>query len=337
MKRENFWYIVAESHELKSNQVISRSLLGEWLAIFRDNQGKVSCLQDKCLHRTAQLSRGKVVDGNLQCPYHGWTYAPTGEVVHIPSMGPNYKQGTKCNKTYEVLEQENYIYVRLVGGVDTKPFAMPCHGQKNYTTIRLQNLFRNNVTNCAENFVDIPHTTFVHPKIFRDAKHEKFGALIERQNGSVKVTYKNEKKNFGWFSWFLNPKGTEIIHTDEFFVPNITSVHYRFSGQNHFIITSQSVPLNEEETMVYTDLTYNYGIWTIPSRPLVRWQAQTIIDQDVVILDNQMKTIKKYGANFQNSPADIIHTWIESLQAEIHEGRDPNLLPRKEVEIEFWV
>lgn len=338
MKREDFWYIVAESHELPRNQVISRSILGEWLAVFRDNNGKISALQDKCLHRTAQISRGKVIEGKLQCPYHGWTYGADGTVVHIPSMGPTHKPGSKCAKSYEVIEQEDFIYVRLSSEqAHIKPFAMPCYGQNGYTTIRLQNLFKNNVTNCAENFVDIPHTTFVHPKIFRDAKHEKFGANIVREEGRVKVTYKNEKKNFGWFSWFLNPKGDEIGHTDEFFVPNITSVHYRFGGKNHFIITSQSVPLNENETLVYTDLTYNYGIWTLPSRPLVRWQAQTIIDQDVEILNNQMKTIQKYGGNFQNSPADIIHTWIESIQAEVSEGRDPNLLPRKEVDIEFWV
>jgi phenylpropionate dioxygenase-like ring-hydroxylating dioxygenase large terminal subunit len=161
--------------------------------------------------------------------------------------------------------------------------------------------------------------------------------VVVRENGSVRVTYRNERKNFGWFSWFLNPKGVEIGHTDEFFTPNITSVHYRFGGKNHFIITSQSVPVSEDETLVYTDLTYNYGLWTLPSRPLVRWQAQTIIDQDVAILDNQMATIRKYGANFQNSPADVIHTWIESLQAEVAEGRDPRALPRRETEIKFWV
>lgn len=338
MKKEDYWYIVAESHELGLNQVISRSILGEWLAIFRDHSGKVSALQDKCLHRTAQISRGKVVNGELQCPYHGWKYNGQGTVTHIPSMGPTFKPGSKCSKTYQVIEQQKYIYVRLSSQeTEVIPFSMPCYGEKGYTTIRLQNLFKNNVTNCAENFVDIPHTTFVHPKIFRDAKHEKFGAHIVREEGRVKVTYKNEKKNFGWFSWFLNPTGEEIGHTDEFFVPNITSVHYRFGGKNHFIITSQSVPVNENETLVYTDLTYNYGIWTLPSRPLVKWQAQTIIDQDVEILNNQMKTIKKYGAHFQNSPADIIHTWIESIQEEVAQGRDPKLLPKKEAEIEFWV
>src|SRR3989344_5503917 len=128
MKQEDFWYIVAEGHELKKNQVISRSILGEWLAVFRDSTGKISALQDKCLHRTAQISRGKVTDGKLQCPYHGWTYNQAGEVTAIPSMGDSFKSGSKCAKTYEVIEQEDYIYVRLANGSpQTRPFSMPCH------------------------------------------------------------------------------------------------------------------------------------------------------------------------------------------------------------------
>jgi phenylpropionate dioxygenase-like ring-hydroxylating dioxygenase large terminal subunit len=338
MKKEDFWYIAAESHELGQNQVISRSILNEWIALFRGETGKVTAVQDRCLHRTAQLSNGQVLNGKLQCPYHGWTYDEAGKVISIPSMGPNQRPSGKCAKTFQVIEQENYIYVKLnTEYPELRPFSMPSFGESGYTTIRLQNLFQNNVTNCAENFVDIPHTTFVHPKIFRDAKNEKFGAKIERLEGRVKVTYKNEKKNFGWFSWFLNSSGKEIGHTDEFFVPNITSVHYRFGGKNHFIITSQSIPVSDNETLVYTDLTYNYGIWTKISRPFVKIQAQAIINQDIKILNNQMKTINKYGSQFQNSPADIIHTWIESLQDEISEGRDPYVMQKKEVEIEFWV
>src|SRR5207253_3063170 len=99
-----------------------------------------------------------------------------------------------------------------------------------------------------------------------------------------------------------------------FHMPNVTTVNYWFGKTKHFIITSQSIPVTEKETLVYTDLTYNYGIWNWPSRPLVRRHARMIIDQDIEILDNQMQTLERYPAPFQNSPADIVHTWIESIQ-----------------------
>lgn len=59
MKKEDFWYIAAESHELGQNQVISRSILNEWIALFRGETGEVTAVQDRCLHRTAQLSNGE--------------------------------------------------------------------------------------------------------------------------------------------------------------------------------------------------------------------------------------------------------------------------------------
>lgn len=339
ISEKDFWYILAESHELQKGNLKACELFEQWIVLFRDQKGKACALEDRCLHRTVQLSKGRLVNGHLQCGYHGWVYDGSGEVTHIPSEGPEIITKKKCAKRYEVIEQDDFIYVRINSNpeFETKPFPMPHYKNKGYTTIRLQNTFENNVTNCAENFVDIPHTTFVHPKIFRDAGNEKLEADVERNNGHVKVTYLGEKKNFGIFSWFLNPKGLEIKHTDEFYMPNVTTVNYWFGDSKHFIITSQSIPLKDNKTLVYTDLTYNYGIWTKLSRAIVRIQGQKIIDQDIVILRDQMKGIKKYGTQFSYSPCDIIHTYIESIQKEIQEGREPGLLPPKKSRIKFWI
>ncbi len=327
--------MAAESHEVKGNKPYSVSIHDEWIVLFRNSSGQVAALQDRCLHRSSRLSKGHLKNGELTCPYHGWKYNFEGKVIHVPSEGTTTRN--RCAKTYQVIEKDNYIYLQLSPSqFDLKPFSMSCYQKKNYTTIRLQNIFENTVTNCAENFLDIPHTTFVHPSIFRNSKNEEMCAVIERKKGHVKVTYLGEKSDFGLFSWFLNPHKKEIIHTDEFFMPNVTMVNYWF-GNKHFIITSQSVPIDHKTTKVYTDLTYNYGFWNLIVKPVIRWQGQAIIDQDIEILKNQSETIQKYGAHFQNSPADLIHTFIESIQHEIEQGRDPNLLPEKEGKINFWV
>lgn len=337
ISQKDFWYVVAESRELAHNQVLSRTVMGEWLAVFRDENGKVVAMRDRCAHRGAQISKGSCRNGKVTCPYHGWTYDGSGRVTSIPSEGPRGTAGQRHGTPFLALEQDDFIYVCLSESTSFRPFSVPCYGKAGYTTIRLQNRFQNSVINCAENFVDIPHTTYVHPKIFRDPKGEVLRAKVRLENGSVIVEYFNEKKNLGIFSWFLNPSGHEIRHVDEFHMPNVTSVHYWFGPTKHFIITSQSIPMTENETLVYTDLTYNYGIWNWPSRPIVRRQAQMIIDQDIEILNNQGRAIQKYGSKFQNSPADIIHIFIESIQNEIDHGRNPKLLPAREKEIEFWV
>lgn len=346
MNLQDFWYIVAQSRDLQRDKVIGVSLFDQWLALFRDENGKAVAIEDCCLHRSAQLSKGCVKQGQLQCAYHGWVYNGEGVVTQVPSEGKlseGIKSPHRQARKFQVCETDDYIYVRLADSASSaiveqiKPFPIPFYREKGWAAIRLKNLFHNNVTNCAENFVDIPHTAFVHPKIFRVSRNEKLTAIVERKNGVVRVDYKGERANLGIFSWFLNRQGREIQHTDAFFMPNITSVDYVFGDNRRFIITSQSIPLNEEETMVYTDLTYNYGIWNQLARPIIRRQAQIIIDQDIEILGNQMKVIKKFGKRFSNTQSDVIHIFIESIRDALSRGEDPRLLPEKNQEIEFWV
>lgn len=155
--------------------------------------------------------------------------------------------------------------------------------------------------------------------------------------GSVLVSYRGEKANLGTFSWLLNPSGGEIGHTDSFHMPNVTSVEYRFGPRRSFCITSQSVPMSDEETLVYTDLSYDYGIFNPVAGYFVRREGQKVIDQDIEILARQMKTIKRFGTKFTHTPADVIHVFIESIRNELEQGRDPRLLPEQKKEIEFWV
>jgi phenylpropionate dioxygenase-like ring-hydroxylating dioxygenase large terminal subunit len=338
MDLKDFWYIVAESKELKGDLVLSRKVFDEPLALFRDENGKPVVMQDRCAHRSAPLSKGRVTNGQITCPYHGWKYNSLGEVTQVPSQGCDVRVPRKCVKLYQVLERDDFVYVRLnPSQAAVEPFKMSHYREHGWKTIRLQNRFMNNVVNCAENFVDIPHTVFVHPTIFRVKKNQKLSANISRRNGSVIVEYQKETSNLGIFSWFLNPKKSEITHIDRFFMPNVTNVEYIFGPNRHFIITSQSIPVTESETLVYTDLTYNYGIWNWLSGPIVRWQAQTIIDQDVEILGQQMANIKRFGQEFSNTEADVIHVLIESIWNELKKGGDPMVLPERSNQIEFWV
>lgn len=338
---KNFWYVVCESRELdralKSGQPVARKVLDEWVVIFRSETGEPTALRDRCVHRAGRLSKGKVHNGRLACNYHGWNYDGRGQVVRIPADAPQDIVTRRCAKTFYACEQDDFIYVALEKPLVERPFKMPSYGKRGYRTLRLQHRFENTVTNCAENFVDIPHTTFVHPGIFRYDIRQKLTAKVERKDGTVRAEYGLETNNFGIFSKILNPSGKEIRHIDEFHMPNVTSVHYHFGGDWHFIITSQSVPVTGEETLVYTDLTYNYGLMTAIAMPIVWWQAKKIIAQDVKILRDQMEVIRKYGGDFQNARSDVIHTFIESVREEIACGRDPRALPAKNVEIEFWI
>ena len=340
MTERDFWYVVARSEDLGAERPLARTLLDEWLVIFRGADGKPAALRDQCRHRNARLSGGRVCAGRLQCPYHGWIYDGAGHVVGVPAEGADFVSPSQRHaRRYPCQERDGYVYVRLAEEVaeDLAPFPMPHWGEAGWRHIRLVNRFQNNVTNCVENFIDVPHTVFVHPGIFRTARAQGLDVTVVREGGAVVVDYRNETDNLGWFRWFLNPKGEEIRHQDRFYMPNVTNVEYTFGAHRVFIITSQSVPVSAEETIVYTDLTYDYGVWNLFAGPIVRWQSQAVINQDIVALATQMEVVRKYGAEFANSPCDSIHVLVESIRDALARGEDPRQLPRKELRLRFYV
>lgn len=333
---DDYWYVIAESAELTQDRVLARCVLDQTLACFRGANGCPAILRDRCLHRNAPLSAGRVRAGLLSCSYHGWTYDGEGRVVAVPSMAS--PPSGLCSTPLATIETAGYVYVRLNpdAPADIVPFSMPHYGERGWRTLRLQNRFANDVANCVENFVDIPHTAFVHQGIFRSSRAERLTASVVRERGAVRVTYHHERANLGTYAWFLNPRGAEIGHTDSFHAPNITSVVYTI-GPKTFIITSQAVPVSTEETLVYTDLTYSFGAFNALAAPFVRAHGQRIIDQDIDILGKQMAVIRRYGRRFHDTPADTIHRQIDSLRAAIARGEDPRVLPVERAEIEFYV
>lgn len=338
MKLSDFWYAVAESRELRRGNMLGRSLLGELLVLTRRADGEIAALQNRCLHRNAPLSLGRREGDAIVCPYHGWRYSESGRLTAIPSQPEPSKTGHRCLPTFDVREAQGYVYVRLTrGGEAHEPFAIPMLGVKGWRHVRLVHRFRNTVTNCVENFVDVPHTAWVHPRTFRAAARQQIEAEVTRSSGEVTVTYRNERHQ-GAFRRFLNASGGETRHVDRFLMPNVTSVEYDFGPRRRLFITSQSVPSKRDETTVFTDVTFDYGAWSLFARPLVRRRAKQIIREDLAILAAQMEVLENYGtATFSNTPADAIHLFIESIRRELEGDRDPRLLPAETRKVQIVV
>jgi phenylpropionate dioxygenase-like ring-hydroxylating dioxygenase large terminal subunit len=61
-------------------------LLDEPLAVFLNESGEPAVVADRCAHRGAPLSMGKVCGNSVQCSYHGWEWAGDGSCTRIPSL-----------------------------------------------------------------------------------------------------------------------------------------------------------------------------------------------------------------------------------------------------------
>jgi phenylpropionate dioxygenase-like ring-hydroxylating dioxygenase large terminal subunit len=52
----NQWYAILESYEIKKGKVVGVTRMGENLVVWRDSQGFVSIMSDRCPHRGVALS-----------------------------------------------------------------------------------------------------------------------------------------------------------------------------------------------------------------------------------------------------------------------------------------
>lgn len=81
------WYPIAASGGVVKRKPIGIKRLGQALVLWRADDGRVICVPDRCSHRAAALSAGKIRDGCLECPYHGLRFDASGQCVLIPANG----------------------------------------------------------------------------------------------------------------------------------------------------------------------------------------------------------------------------------------------------------
>lgn len=82
----DYWFPVAFSSALEDKgKMLPFDLFDVPWVLFRGPNGEIGCVKDECAHRACPLSLGKVVEGKVQCPYHGWEFTTKGECVKMPS------------------------------------------------------------------------------------------------------------------------------------------------------------------------------------------------------------------------------------------------------------
>ncbi len=161
-----YWHPVATCHELEENPVKAIRILGESLTLFRDRQGKLGLIAQKCAHRSVDLKYGIPEQEGLRCPYHGWMYDTTGQCIDQPAetAETTFKQRVRL-KSYPVQELGGLIWTYL--GPKPEPLL------PRWDLFVMDNAFRQigttvipcNWLQCQENSVDSVHTTYCHGRL----------------------------------------------------------------------------------------------------------------------------------------------------------------------------
>lgn len=109
---QNCWYPIIFVQDLPKHRPYGFSLYDEPLVLFRDANENFTCLKDICPHRTAKLSQGQVIDGKLECLYHGWQFGANGKCLHIPQLSEGATiPHNACVKSYTVVEKQGIVWL----------------------------------------------------------------------------------------------------------------------------------------------------------------------------------------------------------------------------------
>ena len=79
----NHWYVAAWSDEI-GRRPLARVVLGDYLVLFRREDGRAVALENRCPHRNLPLSEGRLVGDALECGYHGMVFDCSGACTHLP-------------------------------------------------------------------------------------------------------------------------------------------------------------------------------------------------------------------------------------------------------------
>jgi phenylpropionate dioxygenase-like ring-hydroxylating dioxygenase large terminal subunit len=164
------WHPVADPLAV-TDQPLAVQLMGWPLVLWRNSEGQVQGLHDQCPHRGAKLSMGRVCEGQLQCPYHGWRFNGQGQCTRVPAM-PDFQPGP-AQQARSVMVREAYglLWVCLT---DTD-HGLPVFLAETQTGLRKLNAGPYEVATSAprivENFLDMAHFSFVHEGWLGDAAH----------------------------------------------------------------------------------------------------------------------------------------------------------------------
>lgn len=246
----NQWYVVLESKELKKHKPLRITRFNQHLALWRDDNNKVCCIDDNCCHRGVSLSCGKIVNGKLECPFHGFIYDDSGRVTMIPANGKN-STVPKPMKVASYKAFEDYGLIWLWWGDDDKAEAEPFFFKelKDFSYSSFKDDWKVHYSRAIENQLDVVHLPFVHKTtIGRGNKTLVNGPVVVRENEMI-TFYVNNILDDGKTNPF---KPDEIKNYQQLFH---LQFHYPNIWQNFISDKIRAfaafVPVDEENSVVY--------------------------------------------------------------------------------------
>lgn len=202
------WYAVLQSALLAKGKLLSVKRFNLSLVFWRTKQGEVYCLLDRCPHRGAKLSIGKIKNNCIECPYHGFQFNKTGVCEYAPEFNKAIP-GLKV-QTFMVKEAMGMIW--LFYGNETPPAfeyntLHQLHDSFSGKYCETSRVWQSHITYCIENQLDYTHLPLVHKStIGRGFKYPEV-PQFDFSSECIAISFEERKNISEYFfpnTWVLN-------------------------------------------------------------------------------------------------------------------------------------
>ncbi|MEK9685398.1 MAG: Rieske 2Fe-2S domain-containing protein [Rhodospirillaceae bacterium] len=212
-------------------------LLGENLVAFRDSEGRVGLLDEKCPHRTASLFFGRNEECGLRCVYHGWKFNIHGECIDLPSEPPESTLQRKVRvRSYPCLERGGLVWTYM-GPLDLMPEFPDLEWTRLPPSQRHQSrqIMECNWLQGIEGGFDSSHLSFLH------------GGVAEGDITIRPWRYEVVPTEFG----FIAGSGRPLDDERTFWTANIMVMPFHKIIASAPVAAHAWVPMDDEHTMQY--------------------------------------------------------------------------------------
>ena len=167
--QRRYWQPAVLTEELSGERpVVPVKLLGEDLVAFRDDKGSYGLIGRQCPHRGVDLCFGRLEDGGLRCPFHGWLFDTAGACLEQPAEPVDSTFHTKIRHTAYPCREKNGIVFAYMGPGDPPPFPdYDCFTAPDAYTFAFKGHIDCNWLQALEVGIDPAHASFLH-RFFED-------------------------------------------------------------------------------------------------------------------------------------------------------------------------
>ncbi len=225
----NSWYVAGWSRDFQDS-IRSVEIIGLRMAVFRNSQGQLKALEDRCPHRLLPLSKGKRIGDTIQCGYHGMTFDGSGTCVRVP--GQENTPDRANVRAFPVAERNGIVWIWMGDeklANEEEIFDLPQFTDDNWHVHHGGQLhLKAHYLNVAENLVDPAHVSFVHPTTLGNASSENVPVHVSTSGDVIRAwRWIRDAPPVGFFKEFGGFEGNvDRWHYYDLYLPSTAVIDF---------------------------------------------------------------------------------------------------------------